>query len=75
MTGDDSALGGGSSTETETVDWGVITCGVITNIVDNGDGTFTETEIKVGNTHPSNILPGDLVPSSNLRIVKLTIFI
>ncbi len=74
MGGDLSGTGGGSSGGA-TIDWGVITCGVITNIIDNGDGTFTETNLTIGNTPPGDILGGDLIPSSDVRIVKLTIFI
>ncbi len=61
---------GGQST-----DFGIITCGNVTTTIDNGDGTYTNTTTNIGNTPPGDILGGDLVPSSDVRIVKLTIFI
>lgn len=60
----------------ETIDFGVITCGITTTTVDNGDGTTSNTTRIIGNTYPSDIIGGgDLVPSSDVKIVKLTIFI
>lgn len=66
---------GGSSGGSSTVDWGIITCGIITTIVDNGDGTTSEVNQTIGNTPPDELLGGDLVPSSDVNIVKLTIYI
>ncbi|MCI0503109.1 hypothetical protein L0Y65_00185 [Candidatus Micrarchaeota archaeon] len=73
--GGDSESWGGSGSGGSTVDFGIITCGTTTTIVDNGDGTTTEINQNIGNTPPGDILGGDLVPSSDVRIVKLTIFI
>ncbi len=66
--GDGWASGGSS-------DFGIITCGEIQNKIDNGGGDFTITSTTIGNTNPSDILGGALVPSSDVRIVRLTIFI
>ncbi|MBU0533099.1 hypothetical protein KKB44_06420 [Candidatus Micrarchaeota archaeon] len=48
------------------VDFGLITCGVI---------EIADDESAMGNTHPSNVLYGDLVPSSDVAIVRLTVYI
>ncbi len=61
--------------EWQTIDFGIITCGTITTVIDNGDGTFSNSTQVIGNTDPSDILGGDLIPSSDVRIVKLTIYI
>jgi hypothetical protein len=66
---------GGTTGGSSTVDWGIITCGTITTTVDNGDGTTSEVNQTIGNTPPGDILGGDLVPSSDVNIVKLTIYI
>ena len=61
--------------------FGVITCGEI-----SGNGTVhggfggnvtagDETGVPFGNVHPSNVLGGDLVPSSDIRLVRLTVYI
>lgn len=70
-----AGAGGGAVSGGETVDFGIITCGTYTNRIDNGDGTYTETNSTLGNTNPNDVLPGALVPSSDVKIVKLTIFI
>jgi len=64
-----AADGGSSSSGDGDVDWGIITCGT-TNIT-SGDGN----ETAIGNVHPSGILGGDLVPSSDVKVVKLTVYI
>lgn len=74
MGADGTGAGGGTGGD-GTVDFGLITCGYYTSLIDNGDGTFTENEVILGNTNPSDILGGDLVPSSDVKIVKLTIYI
>lgn len=75
MGGDADGWGGGSSSGDSNVDFGIIICGILTTIVDNGDGTTSEVVRNMGNTPPGDILGGDLVPSSDVHIVKLTIFI
>jgi hypothetical protein len=67
--------GGGGTSGWQTIDFGIITCGTTTTTVDNGDGTTSNVTRNIGNTNPSDILGGDLVPSSDVKIVKLTIFI
>jgi len=67
---------GGDEGEGETTgdggsDTGVITCGEFE--FDNGDGTTTWKPY--GNVHPTVSAGGDMVPSSDAKIVKLTIFI
>lgn len=60
--------------------FGIITCGVVWNngtagsgeVSSNGSGT---EGAPFGNTHPSNVLGGDLVPSSDVKLVRLTIYI
>ncbi len=66
------AIGTGS---TQTIDLGIITCGVIP--ITNSDGTITD---KVrGNMYPSNYSGGaagePLVPASDVSLVKLTVYI
>jgi hypothetical protein len=68
------SVGGGASSN-ETTDFGIITCGTITTQVDNGDGTFTNSTSYIGNTHPKDVLGGELIPSSEVRIIRLTVFI
>ncbi len=67
--------GGGWTGGQGTADFGIITCGELTQTIDNGDGTFTNVTTNIGNTNPSDILGGDLIPSSDARLVKLTVFI
>ncbi|MEW6722801.1 MAG: hypothetical protein AB1324_06065 [Candidatus Micrarchaeota archaeon] len=80
----DGLIGGGAAyggTVTggtgETVDLGIITCGTFTETVDDGSGTGTTTNEtrNIGNTYPGDILGGDLIPSSEVRLIRLTIFI
>lgn len=52
------------------VDYGLITCGEWTT--GTGDEAVTSA---MGNTHPSSVLGGDLVPSSDVVIVRITVFI
>jgi hypothetical protein len=72
--GSDSEGTGGWDTD-PTVDFGIITCGIITTIIDNGNGTTTTTTQDIGNMPPEDVMSGDIVPSSGAKIVKLTIFI
>ncbi|MFH1785813.1 MAG: hypothetical protein ABH842_05275 [Candidatus Micrarchaeota archaeon] len=60
--------GSGGSTWTN---WGLITCGELTT----SGGTPGSPPTIIGNTHPSNILGGDLVPATEVKLVKFTIFI
>ncbi|MBD3210330.1 hypothetical protein GF318_03025 [Candidatus Micrarchaeota archaeon] len=67
------ALAYGSPQEAEEagyVDFGLITCGMWYMYVE-GD----IVPVVRGNTHPSEMLGGDLVPSSDVSIVKLTVYI
>jgi hypothetical protein len=73
--GDGGAGGGAGGVSGGASDFGIITCGQVTNEVDSGNGTFTNVTSNIGNTHPSDILGGDLVPSADVRLVRLTIFI
>jgi hypothetical protein len=50
-------------------DWGLITCGIEVIDVVTGD------TVPTGNVHPSQVLGDDLVPSSDVAIVRLTVFI
>lgn len=75
IVGEADAIGGGGAGDGKTVDFGIITCGTITRSIENSDGTFTNTTLNIGNTPPSDILGGDLVPQADARIMKLTIFI
>jgi hypothetical protein len=68
--GDEGASGTGSQ---DTVDFGIITCGQITQ--DGGGGGATETK-NIGNMHPRDFINrGDLVPASDAKIVKLTVYL
>ncbi|MFN7991887.1 MAG: hypothetical protein U0R44_07070 [Candidatus Micrarchaeia archaeon] len=81
-TGGGNGSGTGGSFGANGTDFGIITCGQVNvsgggggglgNVSGNGTGNIS---VNVGNTHPSNILGGDLVPSSDVRIVRLTVFI
>ena len=51
--------------------WGIITCGVLEI---TGTGGVLEN-VSIGNIHPSNIFGGDIVPSSDVKIVKFTVYI
>jgi len=69
----DGVMGGGGTGPggaNETVDFGLITCGE-TSFQSDGQSVTQN----IGNTPPSTILRGDLVPSSDVKLVKLTIFI
>jgi hypothetical protein len=71
---------GGSGTSGSGGNFGIITCGSVSgngtggtgNVSSNGSGTEGQP---FGNIHPSNVLGGDLVPSSDVRLVRLTIYI
>jgi hypothetical protein len=52
-------------------DWGLITCGELST---GGGSPGTPSKI-IGNTPPENLLGGDLVPSTEVKLVKFTIFI
>lgn len=62
------AAGPGNGSTEGFVDFGIITCGTMEIVGE-------ENETAIGNTHPSNVLGGDLVPSSEIAVVKLTVFI
>lgn len=54
-------------------DWGIITCGVLSSAGgSSGTGSFI-----IGNNPPEhpNLLSGDLVPSTDVRLVRFTIYI
>ncbi|VVC03521.1 Uncharacterised protein [Candidatus Bilamarchaeum dharawalense] len=51
--------------------WGEITCGLLQI---NGSSPGSNGTI-IGNTPPENLLHGDLVPSTDVRVVKFTVFI
>jgi hypothetical protein len=70
--GSTSSGTGGSS---RTINFGLITCGQISREVSDGSGGFTTVTTNTGNTPPRDILPGEIVPSSDVRIIKLTIYI
>lgn len=56
-------------------DWGIITCGTV-SISGGGDSNESSSEeVNIGNTHPSNILGGELVPSSDVKVVRFTVYI
>lgn len=68
--GGEDVFAGGSGWDT--VDFGIITCGVITTI---GGGGQTE-ETNIGNMHPRDVInQGDLVPASDANLVRLTVYI
>jgi hypothetical protein len=74
--------GGGSngSSSSGGGNFGLITCGSVSNNGTGGSGNVTSngsgTEgTPFGNMDPSNVLGGDLVPSSNVKLVRLTIYI
>lgn len=48
------------------IDWGLITC---------GEYTINGQSVVLGNLHPRDILGGDIVPSSDVRLVRFTVFI
>ncbi len=59
--------------------FGTITCGTF-NTSGGGPGGNTSTgggnaTIPLGNVYPGNVLGGDIVPSSDVRLVKLTVYI
>ncbi|HSB47451.1 MAG TPA: hypothetical protein VLD37_05535 [Candidatus Bilamarchaeum sp.] len=77
-----SGTGGGTGTSGTSGggDAGIITCGSVSNNGTGGPGSVSSngsgTEgTPFGNIHPSNVLGGDLVPSSDVRLVRLTIYI
>ncbi len=47
-------------------DWGLITCAVI---------PISGKEKPMTNQHPGTVLRGDLVPSSNVKVVRFTVYI
>jgi hypothetical protein len=51
-------------------DWGIVTCGTIQ--INGSNGT---EYVNLGNTHPSNIFGGDIVPSSDVKVVRFTVYI
>jgi hypothetical protein len=51
-------------------DWGIITCGTV--LINGSNGS---EDIFIGNTHPSDILKGDIVPSSDVKVVRFTVYI
>ncbi|MBN1169821.1 hypothetical protein JXA56_02260 [Candidatus Micrarchaeota archaeon] len=51
--------------------WGIITCGILEL---TGAGGETES-ISIGNIHPDNIFGGEIVPSSDVKIVKFLVYI
>jgi len=64
------AISEGDTKGTDKKDWGIITCGE--NPISGGGS------LPLGNTRPSDILGmggGDLVPSSDVELVKLTVYI
>ncbi len=70
--GNEDGSGSGSTTAGGD-DWGIITCGVL-EVSGGGNGSSTE-EVAIGNIHPSNIFGGDIVPSSDVRVVRFTVYI
>ncbi len=67
------ATGGGD-------DWGTITCGTFNTSTggSSGNGTGGTSQnmtVPLGNTYPGNVLGGDIVPSSDVRLVRLTVYI
>ena len=73
--GDGQAEGGnpgGSASGGQNTSFGLITCGNTT--INNGDGTTSS--VAFGNVPPSVIMGGgDVVPSSDMELVKLTVYI
>ncbi len=62
--------GGTTASGDDWSDWGIITCGTVTI-----NGTNGSEDIYLGNTHPGDVLGGDLVPSSDVQVVRFTVYI
>jgi hypothetical protein len=71
---------GGAGASGSGGNFGLITCGSVSTNGTGGTGNVTSNGSGMdgtpfGNIHPSNVLGGDLVPSSDVRLVRLTIYI
>jgi len=69
---EEHSLAHGGDGEPGYADWGLIVCGVEQIGVD-GDGNPILEER--GNLHPSDILGGDIVPSADAKVLRLTVYI
>jgi hypothetical protein len=71
----EGGLGSGGGSGSGSASFGLITCGEME--ISNGDGTTSKKAF--GNIYPSDILGvmggGDLVPASDVELVKLTVYI
>jgi hypothetical protein len=60
-------------------DFGTITCGTFNTSGGGSSGTGGSTggnmTVPLVNTYPGNVLGGDIVPSSDVRLVRLTVYI
>lgn len=54
-------------------DWGIITCGEMSD--DGSSGGSSDSSKIISNTPPEVLLGGDLVPEIDVRLVRFTIFI
>ena len=78
--GDSSGSSDGGSDEGNS--WGIITCGVLETYTGSESGAGSSSESGegsegsyVGNIHPSHVFGGDIVPSLDAKVIRLTVYI